>query len=138
MSTVTPYLFFAGRMDEALEFYQQAIGAQVETVMRYHESPTPIEWPLPPGYEQKVMHCSFLVGETRIMASDGDGTESAFGGFQLAITVDNEAEARQRFDALAAGGRVVMPLAATFWSPLYGMLIDRFGVGWMIMVVVPQ
>ena len=133
--SVQSYLFFGGRCEEALEFYRGALGAEVEMVMRYSDSPEPMPpGVLHPGFERKVMHSSFKVGGTTIMASDGCGPDSTFGGFSLALMVPAEAEADRVFAALSAGGTVKMPLAKTFWSPRYGMLTDRFGVDWMVMV----
>ena len=139
MSTKTliqPYLFFGGRCEEALEFYQQAIRAEIEMVMRFNESPEPPPpGTVPEGYENKVMHASFRVGESQVMASDGCSEDARFQGFSLSIAVETEAEANRVFNALADGGEVTMPLAKTFWSPRFGMLTDRFGVQWMINLV---
>ncbi len=131
---VTPYLFFSGRCEEAIEFYRTAIGAEVEMVMRFNESPEP----MPPGvlqegFEAKVMHSSFRVGDAMIMASDGCDDKTVFSGFSLALQVPTIAEADRVFAALAEGGQVQMPLAKTFWSPRYGMVQDKFGVSWMVM-----
>lgn len=136
---VESYLFFNGRCDEALEFYRKALGAEVGMVMRYKDSPEPVQpGMIPPGFENKVMHSSFRVGGTTIMASDGCSTEkSNFQGFSLALSLDSEAEADRAFTSLVDGGKVEMPLTKTFWSPKFGMLQDRFGVGWMIMVRPP-
>ena len=134
-TTITPYLFFGGRCEEALEFYRRALGAQVDMMMRFSESPDP-----PPpgmlqaGFESKVMHASFRVGGVPLMASDGCDDKSKFDGFRLALSVPTEAEAHRAFAALAEGGSVQMPLCKTFWSPCYGMVTDRFHVGWMVMV----
>jgi PhnB protein len=134
-TTITPYLFFNGRCDEALEFYRKALGAEVEMVMRFDESPEPPPpGMLPPGFEKKVMHAAFRVRGVALMASDGCGGDSKFDGFRLALAVPAEADARRAFDALADGGSVQMPLTKTFWSPCYGMLTDKFGVGWMVTV----
>src|SRR6058998_1835135 len=122
-TTITPYLDFAGRCDEALAFYRDALGAEVEMVMRFDESPEPAPpGMLQPGFERKVMHASFRVRGVRLMASDGCGDKSNFDGFRLAMSVPTEADARRAFDALAAGGSVQMPLSQTFWSPCYGMV----------------
>ena len=131
---VQPYLFFGGRCEEALEFYRTAIGAEVELLMRYKESPEPMPaGMLAEGFENKVMHTSFRVGETTLMASDGcNPDEGNFNGFRLSLSVPNESEADRVFAALADGGEVQMPLTKTFWSPRFGMLTDRFGLGWMI------
>jgi PhnB protein len=133
---VQTYLFFDGRTEEALEFYRTAVGATDIKIMRNRESPEPHPpGSLPPGSENKVMHASFRVGDTVVMASDGHCQGNAkFAGFGLVITVTREADARRLFDALAQGGQVQMPLTKTFFSPQFGMLADKFGVGWMVMV----
>ena len=133
---IEPYLFFEGRCEEAVEFYRRALGAQVTMLMRYKESPEPPPaGKLPPGSENKVMHASLRIGDTTVMASDGmlQG-QPRFQGFSLSLTAPDTARANQLFTALADGGQVQMPLAKTFWSPLFGMVTDRFGVGWMISV----
>jgi PhnB protein len=135
--TVQVYLFFNGRCEEAVEFYRKALGAEVQMTMRYKESPEPPPpGTMPPGYENKIMHTSFRIGETVVMASDGCSTEKAnYDSFSLAISVATEPDADRVFAALADGGAVRMPLEKTFWSPRFGMVRDRFGIGWMIMVV---
>jgi len=133
---VQPYLFFGGRCEEALEFYRAALGAQVDMLMRYKDSPEP-QPPgmLPPGFENKIMHASFRIGRTTLMASDGCEEGPSFAGFSLSLAVPTEAEADRAFAALADGGQVGMPLSKTFWSPRFGTLTDRFGLGWMVSVV---
>ena len=133
---VQPYLFFGGRCEEALEFYRTAIGAEVEMIMRFNESPEPTPpGMLAEGFENKVMHASFRVGESTVMASDGCSPEDGkFNGFSLSISVPGEADADRVFAALSGGGSVKMPLTKTFWSPRFGMLEDRFGIGWMVIV----
>ena len=133
---IEPYVFFNGCCEQAVEFYRQALGAQVEMMMRYKESPEPPKpGMLPPGFENKIMHASFRIGQTTVMASDGCSAEAAsFNGFSLALSVPTIAEADRIFAALSDGGQVRMPLAKTFWSPRFGMVADRFGIGWMISV----
>lgn len=134
-SLIQPYLFFGGRCEEAIEFYRTAVGAEVELLMRHKESPEqPPEGMLPPGYENKIMHCSFRIGSSTLMASDGCGEKENFSGFTLSITVPDEATADRVFAALAEQGEVKMPLEKTFWSPRFGMVTDRFGLGWMVSV----
>ena len=134
---IQPYLFFGGRCEEALAFYKCAIGAEVEMLMRYSDNPEPMPpGMIPPGFENKVMHTSFRVGSTTILASDGCGDADVFGGFSLSLSVSTAADADRVFNALANDGEVTMPLARTFWSPRFGMLKDKFGMGWMI--TVPQ
>ena len=132
---VQPYLFFDGRCEEAVEFYRKAVGAKVEMMMRFKDSPEPAQpGMVPPGAENKVMHMQFRVGDTVVLASDGECSGKAkFQGFALAVTVPNTAEADRVFAGLSAGGQVQMPLTKTFFSPRFGMLADRFGVSWMIM-----
>ncbi len=134
---VETYVFFGGNCEAALDFYKTAIGAQIGTIIHYNESPEPVPADqLPEGFETKVMHSLFTVGDTTIMASDGNHEQASFSGFQLVLNVATEADADRYFENLSYGGKVVMPLQKTFWSPRYGMLTDRFGVGWMVMVAV--
>jgi PhnB protein len=136
---VEPYLMFAGRCEEALAFYQRAIDAQPVMVMRFKDSPEPPAMPLPAGWDDKIMHSGFKIGDTLVMASDGMSAEpQSFKGVTLSITADSEAQARRFFDALAEGGSVFMPLGKTFWSPCFGMCSDRFGVQWMVGLDGPQ
>ena len=132
---VEPYLFFDGRCEEAIEFYRRALDAEVVMLMRFDESPeAPPPGRLPPGSGRKIMHAALRIGETTVMASDGDCQGRAqFAGFSLAISVADAAEAERRFAALGDGGEIVMPLGKTFFSPAFGMLRDRFGVGWMVL-----
>ncbi len=131
--TLEPYLFFDGRCEEALDFYRKAIGAEVEMMMRFKESPDASH--NPPGSGEKIMHASFLIGKSRVMASDGRCTgKPSFQGFSFSLTAANEAEADRLFAALSDGGQVQMPLAKTFFSPKFGMVADRFGLAWMVIV----
>ncbi|HYB56456.1 MAG TPA: VOC family protein [Alphaproteobacteria bacterium] len=133
---VQPYLFFDGRSEEALEFYRKALGAEVTMLMRFKECPERGEHAMiPPGSAEKVMHASVRIGDTSVMASDGrcQGRPS-FQGFSLALSVASKEEAKRVFAALGEGGEVRMPLAKTFFSPSFGMLADRFGVAWMVLV----
>jgi PhnB protein len=134
---VLPYLFFEGRAEEAIAFYTKAFGTKVDMLMRNREAPeAPPPGMLPPGRENEVMHASFKVGDTDVMLSDGRCSgKPSFSGFSLSVTAPDEAAARRMFDALADGGTVTMPLGKTFWSPCFGMVTDRFGVGWMVNVV---
>lgn len=130
---IEPYLFFDGRCDEAIEFYRQALGAEVEMLMRFKDSPEPGGCPGASG--DKVMHASLRIGQARVLASDGrcEGKPN-FQGFGLALSVPTVAEAERRFTALAKDGRVQAPLSKTFFSPSFGMVADRFGVMWMVLV----
>ncbi len=105
-------------------------------LMRFKESPEPMPPDMcPPGSDDKVMHASFTIGETTLMASDGRATGSpVFQGFSLSLSAPTDAEAQRLFSALGEGGQVQMPLAKTFFASSFGMVADRFGVGWMIIV----
>lgn|SRR5574341_605364 len=131
---IQPYLFFEGRTEEALEFYKKALGAEVQMMMRYRESPEPAKSPdgsTPPG--DKVMHSAFTIGDSTLMASDGFCSgKPSFGGFSLTYPAKDAADARHRFDALSTGGHVSMPLGETFFAGAFGMVTDRFGVPWMV------
>jgi PhnB protein len=132
-TTLQPYLFFGGRCEEAIAFYRTALGVEVEMLMRFSDSPDPVPaGMLPPGFETKVMHGEIRLAGHAILVSDGCGDTPAFGGFSLALNFPTEVEVDRAFAALGDGGTVTMPLGKTFWSPRFGMLTDRFGVGWMI------
>jgi PhnB protein len=130
------YLFFEGRCDEALDFYRTALSAEVTMLLRFKDNPEPEKTGgIRPGTENKVMHARLRIGDTVVMVSDGrcSGTPK-FEGTALALTVATDAEAEQRFSALADGGQVVMPLGKTFFSPRFGMVTDRFGMTWMVIM----
>jgi PhnB protein len=130
---IEPYLFFNGCCEEALEFYRTALNAEVLMTMRYKESPeAPPPGMVPAGWDDKIMHASLRVGDANIMASDGCTEGGNFQGFSLSLTAADEADARNKFNALSQGGQVQMPIGKTFWSPCFGMVTDRFGLGWMI------
>jgi PhnB protein len=133
---VQPYLFFDGRCEEAVEFYRRALGAEVQMLMRFKDNPEPPDpGMVPPGSGDKVMHTSFRIGDSTVMASDGRCQgQPSFQGFSLSLTARDDAEAERLFAALADGGQVQMPLAKTFFSSRFGMVADRFGVPWMIVV----
>jgi len=133
---IEPYLFFNGRCEEAVEFYKKALGAEVLMLMRFKDSPEPpAPGMVPPGSDNKIMHLCMRVGDANVMDSDGHCSgQTSFQGFSLSLTAADEADAKRKFAALAEGGQVQMPLAKTFWSPCFGMVADRFGVGWMVTV----
>ena len=130
---IQPYLFFGGRCREAIDYYKKVLGAEVDIMMTFKESPEPMpRGMLPPGWEEKIMHTTFRIGKSTLMGSDGMGEAQGFSGFSLSLAVPTEAEANRAFTALSEGGKVQMPLTKTFWSPRFGMLTDRYGVGWMV------
>lgn len=130
---VQPYLFFDGRCDDAIEFYKKTLGAEVAMLMRWKDSPDPSM--CTPDNANKVMHSSLKIGETRVMASDGRNTGNPdFKGFALSLNAKDKADADRMFNALSDGGQVTMPIGETFFSPRFGMVADKFGVNWMIIV----
>lgn len=134
-ASVQPYLFFGGRCEEAIEFYRRALGAELVMEARFKDAPEP-QPGLPECFQDKIMHATLRIGDTLLMASDGrcEG-QATFEGFSLSITVADEADADRVFAALGEGGLVTMPLEKTFWAPKFGMVQDRFGVGWMVSVM---
>jgi len=133
---IQPYLQFNGRCEEAIEFYKAALGAKVQMLMRFKDSPEKHpEGAVTPDMAEKVMHSTLLIGDSVIHATDGGCTGGGtFSGISLSLTANNDADAERRFGALAAGGKVNMPLTKTFFSSKFGMVIDKFGVSWMILV----
>jgi PhnB protein len=130
---VQPYLYFNGRCDDAIAFYKKAVDADVGMLARFKESPNPEQ--APPGWGDKVMHAELKIGENTILLSDGRGEgKTDFENFALTIIVEDPPKAERLFAALAEGGKVIMPVAKTFYSPAFGMLTDKFGVMWMVYV----
>jgi PhnB protein len=131
---VQPYLFFDGRCDEAIAFYQKVLGAELVMLMRFKDIPdAPSTDKLPPNSAEKVMHASMRIGDTEVMASDGNcAGKPTFQGVALSLTVDSDADAERLFAALTDGGQVQMPIGKTFFASRFGMVADRFGVSWMI------
>jgi len=138
---VEPYLFFNGRCEEAMAFYKEAIGAEVTFQMRMNEAPDPPPpGAIPEGFGNKIMHANLRIGSTMLMVSDGNSNmQPSFKGFTLSLGVADAADAERKFTALQqGGGKVTMPMGKTFWSPAFGMLEDKFGVGWMVIVPSPD
>ena len=132
---IQPYVFFDGKCEEAIEFYKKALGANVNMLMRFKDSPEPPPPGCGPVDGNKIMHAQFQVGDTVVMTSDGRATGNPkFEGFALSLSMPQAADVEKAFNALAAGGTVEMPLAKTFFSALFGMVKDKFGVFWMVLV----
>lgn len=139
--TIEPYLYFGGRCEEALNFYREAIGAEVLFQMRFDESPEPCGPEMTPEFEKKIMHATFKVGDSTLMASDGrpGGGEAKFDGISLTLNANNDGDAKRYFEALSQGGGVQhMPLTMTFFASSFGMLADKFGVMWMVLCALPM
>lgn len=129
---VEPYLYFEGRCEEAIEFYRQTVGAEVVTLARFKDNPAT---PAPAGAAEKVLHASLRIGETTVLASDGQCQgKPSFQGFSLALTAASDAEAERLFAALADDGNIQVPLISTSFASRFGMVADRFGVHWTLTV----
>ena len=132
---IQPYLFFDGRCEEAIEFYRKTLGAEPIMLMRWKDCPEPAEPGMTPPSPEKIMHARLKIGDTTVLMADGMcQSQASFHGFSLSATVRDEAEANRVFNALADGGQVRMPLGKTFFSPAFGVVADKFGVGWMVFV----
>jgi PhnB protein len=133
---IQPYLFYEGRAEEAIEFYRKALGAEVQMLMRMKDSPEPPPpGSQPAGSENKIMHATLTIGGATLMVSDGHCSGSqAFQGFALSLDAKDDADAERLFNALADGGTVRMPLSKTFFSPKFGMVSDKFGILWMVII----
>jgi PhnB protein len=130
---VQPYLDFGGRLDEALAFYGKVLGAQVTFLTRFGDAPAGQQPQPSPAWAGKVMHANIQIGNNQIMASDGrEGQTPAFSGFMMSVGDVPHAEGERIFTALAEGGQVLMPYQKTFWADGFGMLVDRFGLTWMV------
>ena len=136
---INPYLFFNGRCDEAIEFYRRQLGAEVQMLMRYSEGPDQESCAqMPEGWQDKVMHSTLRIGQSTLFASDGNSAAPGkFVGIALSLTLADVPAAQRAFAGLSDGGHVTMPLGPTFFSPAFGMVSDRFGVAWMLMVEPP-
>lgn len=134
-TALTPYLYFNGNCEEAISFYREALGAEIEMMMRFKESPDPLPEEMQnKGLDDKIMHACVTIDGNTLMMSDGCGDQPEFSGFSLSLTIPAEADAQKTFNALADGGTVKMPLNQTFFSPCFGMVTDRFNVDWTVMV----
>jgi PhnB protein len=136
---VQPYLFFEGRCDEAIAFYKKAIGAEVQMLMRYKDSP---EGECAGGVKHppdKVMHASLTVGDSTVMLSDGNCTgKPTFSGIALSLDGKDDAQTEKLYNALADSGKPFVPLMTTFFTSKFGMLTDRFGVTWMVLTAMQK
>jgi PhnB protein len=131
------HLVFPGTCREAFAFYEKTFRSKIQLTMTFGEAPAGM--PVPPDAKDLILHTSMPVGSFILMGCDAPkGREEALGGFQVCLETSDEAEVRRLFEALSKDGAVTMPLAQTFWSPLFGMVKDRFGVGWMVSMPGPQ
>jgi len=130
---VQPYLSFEGRAQEAIDFYKTALGAKVDMIMHFKDAPPEVQSQMSPQSKDKIMHAAFHIGDTQVMASDGRCSgKASFSGISLTLNAASNAEADRLFNALAHGGQVNMPMSETFFANRFGMVADKFGVGWMV------
>jgi len=131
------HLVFAGQCSEAFAFYEKTFNSKIQMSMKYSEAPGPT--PVPDDFKDKVMHTSMPLGSLLLMGCDSPpGRGAPMGGFQVSVSLTDEAEVKRLYAALSEGGSVQMPLAPTFWSPLFGMCTDKFGLAWMVGMPGPQ
>jgi PhnB protein len=133
---IQPYLYFDGRCEEAIAFYHEALGATELFKMRFKDAPADPARPTPPQVADQIMHATLAIGSTHVLMSDncGDGEKTSHSGFSLSVTVDDVASGEKYFNALAQGGKIGMPFQKTFWTEGFGMLVDKFGIPWMVNV----
>jgi len=128
---MNPYLLFNGRCEEAFQFYAQCLGGKIEAMMPF--AGTPAEQEVPAEWRKKIIHASLTVGDQVLMASDAPpGRYEEPKGFSVSLNVKTPAEAERIFQALTENGKVQMPLQQTFWAARFGMVVDRFGIPWMV------
>jgi len=139
-SIIQPYLWLEGRCEEAIEFYKRALGAEVQMMMRFKDNPEKnAGCAPPPGSENKIMHAQVRIGQTVIMMGDARCSgQPKFDGFSLSLSLPTADEVVKTFAALSEGGQVQMPLDKTFFTEMFGMVVDRFGVFWMVLVTPKQ
>ncbi|MDR9416609.1 MAG: VOC family protein [Gracilimonas sp.] len=130
MKTITPYLFFPGNCEKAMNFYKECLNGEITALQRFGET----EMPVDDDHKQKIMHGELKADGITIMFSDGAPHKEITDGnnVQLSINLDSEEEQDRIFDALADGGKITMPLEITFWGARYGMVTDKFGIRWML------
>jgi PhnB protein len=128
---LNPYLTFNGNCEQAFKFYAEILGGKIEMMMNHAESPMADQ--VPADWRKKIIHARMTIGDKVLMGSDAppDRYEKAQ-GFSISLTMDKPSDAERMFKALSSGGIVQMPLQKTFWSAAFGVLVDRFGIPWMV------
>ncbi len=128
---VNPYLTFNGECEAAFRFYEQLLGGKIDAMIR-HEG-TPMEQHIPPEWRNKILHAHMVLGKQVLMGSDAPPDRYRKpAGFSISISIDNPTEGERIFNSLAESGSVGMPFQETFWAYRFGMLVDRFGIPWMV------
>jgi PhnB protein len=129
---VTPYLFYNGNCEAAFKYYEKALGASIEMMMRNEDAPESM--PTPPDRKKKIMHARISIGGMALMASDAPPDHfNKPQGFSVSLTVNDPKDAERKFNALSEGGSVNMPFGKTFYAKGFGMCVDQFGIPWMVM-----
>ena len=128
---LNPYLFFNGKCESAFKFYEQCLGGKIEMMTTHGDSPMAQQ--VPSEWRNKIIHARLTVGDNVLMGSDAPPERyEEMKGFSVSLSVDDPAEAERIFNALVANGTVRIPLQKTFWAVRFGMLVDQFGVPWMV------
>lgn len=126
-----PYLLFNGQCEEAFRFYEKCLGGKIDAMMHYAGSPA--EQHVPADLKDKVLHAHLVVGDGVVMGSDCPPDQyQKPQGISITIQMTDPADAERKFNALAEGGKIIMPFQQTFWAKRYGQLEDRFGISWMV------
>ncbi|QRN54951.1 VOC family protein [Dyella caseinilytica] len=131
---IQPYLYFDGRCEEAIAFYIDALGATELMKMRYKDAPNDSAYPTPSHMADKILHATLAIGKTHVLMADSSDEKVSHSGFNLSVTAPDVATGEKCFNALAQGGKIGMPFQKTFWTDGFGMLVDKFGVPWMVNV----
>jgi PhnB protein len=125
------YLLYDGQCGEAFRFYERVLGGKIDFIQTHGESPMADQ--TPPELRDKVMHVHMTVGDQVLMGSDAPMQHfEKPQGFSVSLGIEDPAEAERVFNGLAEGGTVTMPLQKTFWAERFGMLVDRYGIPWMV------
>lgn len=128
---LNPYLSFSGQCETAFRFYETCLGGKIVAMVTHGE--TPIADQFPSEWRDKIIHARLMVGDQVLMGADTPPDRyEAPKGFSVTLGIEDPAEAERIFQALEEGGKVCMPLQKTFWAIRFGMLVDKFGIPWMI------
>ncbi|MFI5093961.1 MAG: VOC family protein [Candidatus Acidiferrales bacterium] len=129
---LNPYLLFNGQCEEAFKFYEKCLGGKIEMLSTFGDSPMAKQ--VPPEWYGKVMHASLKLGDGMILMGSDPPPDNyqVPQGFSVSLSVKDPAETERIFNELAQDGKVTMPIQKTFWSPRFGMLVDRFGIPWIL------
>ncbi len=126
-----PYLSFNGNCEQAFKFYEQTLGAKIESSFRYEGSPMASQ--VPAEWGQRIMHGALTLENGVLMGADAPpGSYQQPAGFSVCVMAKDPSEAERKFAALSKGAKITMPIQQTFWARRFGMLVDQFGIPWMV------